>query len=108
MRDVCCCCYCWAAGASLSRQLTQAEGDLSQHNLVRQRQLQDAQDCWAAQAAEEAAAWEKRLAGKFWFAQLIRQALTRVDWRWSFSVDRASKRVHVAESCSQGSMYAML
>jgi len=61
--EACCCCCTEAhavlagAGSSLSKRLFEVEGELSQHNLVRQRQLQDAQEGWAAQAAEEAAAW---------------------------------------------------
>lgn len=51
-------------GAAVSRALSDAEGQLSQANLMRQRQIEDAQGLWARQMAEVEAAWEKRVAGE--------------------------------------------
>eukprot|EP00879_Flechtneria_rotunda_P031409 GHRR01034315.1.p1 GENE.GHRR01034315.1~~GHRR01034315.1.p1 ORF type:complete len:328 (+),score=147.26 GHRR01034315.1:453-1436(+) len=45
----------------LSRALADAESELSQHNLMRQRQVEEAQEAWARQAADAEAAWEKKL-----------------------------------------------
>lgn len=54
---------CVSTDATVSKALSEAEGELSQMNLTRQRQIEDAQGLWARQLAEVEAVWEKRVAG---------------------------------------------
>jgi hypothetical protein len=51
------------AGACLSKALADAESELSQHHLTRQRQVEAAQEVWGREVAEAEAAWERRVAG---------------------------------------------
>jgi hypothetical protein len=57
------CCLLSAAGACLSKALADAESELSQHHLTRQRQVEAAQEVWGREVAEAEAAWERRVAG---------------------------------------------
>lgn len=51
------------AGANHWLRLSVAEGELSQHNLAVQRQLEEAADTWGRQMADLQAACEQRVAG---------------------------------------------
>lgn len=56
-------CVFVCAGANHWLRLSVAEGELSQHNLAVQRQLEEAADTWGRQMADLQAACEQRVAG---------------------------------------------
>jgi hypothetical protein len=58
-----CCMLLLFAGACLSKALADAESELGQHHLTRQRQVEAAQEVWGREVAEAEAAWERRVAG---------------------------------------------